>query len=214
MTASLNATRAGWRSVRIAPVLLVVLLAGCAGSAPSGSGPANAPAAPSSPSAAAPNATDAAASWASLAWQGTPGSIPYGVWVCDGAAGQGCPAVAQPKDAWGWTTSISIPDGRFDGGNLTLRWTAAAGGLTDQLFLGAHLASPSCPSCATPTFGPDMKGPSPLSFPMHALANATHGMQLEIWVYGGPYQSAGPETVGVSGQQEFALDGQARVQTN
>jgi len=155
------------------------------------------------------NATQVIHSYRAGGWT-TDGSTPYGTWVCDGAVTHQCPAAAEPADAWGWQNRHDAPAGNVTSGNVTLSWTAASQ-LTQSLALGVTVDVKGCGDCLRIEFGPDISGPSPLVFPIPVGTALPANAEFHVWVYGGTYQSAGPETVGTSGQQDFSLTGAVAV---
>lgn len=191
------------RCVRWVPwiLLAVVSVAGCSGAGePASSLPSLADAARP----AAANATEPTHSFATSGWI-TPGSIPYGAWLCDDAATHQCPAVAEPAEAWGWQGTHEAHVGNVTGGHVTLSWTATST-VTQSMTLGVQVRIKDCAVCPATSLGPDIQGASPLRFTIPAGVSISPNSEVHVWVYGGPYQSAGPMTLGVSGQQDFTVE--------
>ncbi len=192
------------------PLVAALALSGCSDSAPENLAGAD-PGAPTDGK--ADDATDPVNGSAlpiepvdhPLAWTG---SIPYGAWLCDAAVAKDC--LAQPADAYGTEFRQSDMAGNIVGGNLTLTWVAASP-LTTDMSLGMLVDTPGCDTCNRTHLGPDITGPSPLTFAIPAGTVIDEGAGLHVWVYGGPSQGAGPEYVGLSGKQDFSLAGAVSV---
>jgi hypothetical protein len=130
--------------------------------------------------------------------------LAVGAWACEGAT-QACEFVPD-ENAYGRHHEEDGYAGRLVGGNLTVTWTAATPA-TQSLSVGALAITPGCEACNSTPLGPDVSGPSPLSFPLPAGFAFEVGQSLQVWVYSSSYQAAGPVAAGASEQQAFTVQG-------